>query len=460
MAFFFFLQVRLRTWLGETAYVESLSGSSLHTFISATKRCIVVYCDPTNETRHLQRYMNPTISLYKEYLDFAFGVIADAPREICRVFPCSVGYRSGAPIAAEQPPNTTSGFLNWVDRVSHPRIRPVVSVNHLNDLLNGPTSVLFGVDLQEKPKHAPKGEVIYLIASDLFRVFNVTASRGLYAYRPIDRELTAVNLSNFGSAFVNRIVSFESILKGPRQKKLVGFALDQSNSSLCSLHFSILRNLTSEFPEFEYTVINGTDFKQFCLFTRIESFEGPFFFVVDLTNPTRKRWITTEISDIPRFLRGVISGDERPIILSEPVPDDSNETVKRLVGSTFIDDVFEDTREAVVVFTRENCSRFKFFKPIVEAVAALVKSRATFLYIDVSRNDVPETVPDTKQCPSMILWPRGNKTDPVVYKGNGTFIDVLNFVRDNAGRTLRVRKFDIDVVKKRLAAVIKQIRFG
>jgi hypothetical protein len=63
-------------------------------------------------------------------------------------------------------------------------------------------------------------------------------------------------------------------------------------------------------------------------------------------------------------------------------------------------------------------------------------------------------------CPMFILWPRGNKTSPVLYRGNNTFIDILSFLKNNSGRPLKVSKFNLDDQKKKLATVLKKIRFG
>jgi hypothetical protein len=225
------LWLRLRHLLGETAYLQFLSGAPLADFIVTARKCVVIYAQADHHTRQSLEYTNPTISLYREYVDFAMGDPESAPKNVCRQFPCFVDSTHGRVISIGQPGNTTGRFLNWVDEVAHPRLRPVVSVSRLNQILNVNSSVLFGVDLQEPPKRIPEERTLYLVASDLFRIFNLSLERGLYVYRPNDCEIIRISsFSEFEGTEQTGISQFSEVVSLSPQKKLIGCVLDQRDS--------------------------------------------------------------------------------------------------------------------------------------------------------------------------------------------------------------------------------------
>jgi hypothetical protein len=396
-------------------------------------------------------------------VEFVLADPAAAPADRCPKVPCAVAYRSSAPLNVGFSPNTTAEFLNWMDRVFHPNIKTVVSVNTMRQLLDGSAPLIFGVDLKEKPKFLPKRQLLHLVSSALFRVFNLTVSEGVYLYRPIDRQLIQLQTADFTSLLLTNLTYFSSSLFQNAKTKIVGFTQDRRNAFLSDIQFAALRSLALEFTNCVFTMVNESHLSFFHNLTRTESVPAPFFFVVDSANPARRRWVLSnaDVLECRDLLLRILDDLAPPVLLSEPVPVNQTGSIVQIVGSNFGSEVFNDTREAVVIFTRTDCNRFQFFRPVVEAVAEVLrKSRADFFYIDVAKNDVPAVVPNITQFPTVVMWPRGRKDEPVVYRGNNTFIDVLGFIRGNSGRELTVEKFELEAVKKKLAAVLKKIRFG
>jgi hypothetical protein len=280
----------------------------------------------------------------------------------------------------------------------------------------------------------------------------------------VDREITPFTPEQLESLKTTKILPFSSVLSNLSHPLVSGFAIDSADPGLCEFQFSTLAKLADKFSNVSFTIVNESYFKRFCNLIRVESMKSPFFFVINLANPKRHRWFSDDPSlDFHEFVSDIVIGKNLPEVVSEPVPENlTEEELEKLVGLNFEKKVLKAKRDSIVVFTREESSRFKFFKPVVEMVKSLVKDKkeAKFYYLDLAKNDIPDFVPQIKDVPTMVSWPREKKGSPVVYRGNGTVLDVMAWVKGNAGKPLEFVEYDLDDVKKRLADTLRKIRFG
>lgn len=558
--------IRIKEVLGEIGLLQYISGSAIHDFLESNQMSIIFYSKPDNKSREELSFTNTAITIYKEIISFALGDPKDAPPSICSKYIqndtfCVVPYEGSRVIQFEPAPNTAPSFLNWIDLLSHPNISAIFSINKLNRLLNGNESCIFAVDVQEEffdNIDIPKNKKIYMVSADLFSIYNLTLDQGIYFYRPNDRQILKLDENNKYKSYSSdenmKIQFYQSVEtdKNLQNRLICGFTLNESDPILCEEQFKILSSLSkneglNEFSSlkiddmnkyFIFTFVRNENIEDFANLTCMRSVSIPYFFVVNVSNPSRLRWVVDQCdkkayintsdhiynySYLIEFLNRIILNKEDPYIVSELdlneaiqfeelkndqiekenennnqlIEQDDNTqkpkrnlkinrrrdnseeeedeeqmidnniqrysqvSIQKVVGRTFSDFVFDDYYEALVLFTSPNSTKYKFFKPIVNAVALLLnKTGIRFYYMDVSKNDVPTSVPPIKKFPTLMLWPAGHKDEPIIYQGNNTFIDVLNFVQKHVNHKIKVPHFDLDSIKEKLAAILNKIRFG
>ncbi|OHT16545.1 hypothetical protein TRFO_13137 [Tritrichomonas foetus] len=466
----FLFCIRLKELFGEIGRMDYLTGDKIEEFLNANDWSIIFFSNPDNESREAISYTNAAITIYKEAVAFALADPNSAP-EICKSIPCIVPYKGTEIIPFEEAPTTAPSFLNWMDRISNPKIQSISNINKLNELLNGNKTCIFAIDLQEEPVCVPKDHTIYLVSSELFAIYEMTIKPGLYLYRPLDRQLLEITESTPYESLLNTNIQTYSdslnIKSNLKSSFISGFVINQTDSLQCEKSYDTLIKLSEMHArDFAFSVVKQDEKESFANLTCMRSVELPYFFVINIEKPNRLRWVIENddmynVSYLSDLLSRIQNGVEDPYIVSENASDSNNESIHKVVGTNFIDLVYEENHETIVIFTSPNCTKFKFFKPIVNVVAALLNRTNTYFYImDVSKNDVPESVPEMTHFPTMILWPAGQKEAPIIYRGNNTFLDVLGFVKKYAKHKIKVPKFDIDVIKENLAAIINKIRFG
>lgn len=552
----FFLSLRLKELLGEINRMKYLTGDEITSFFNNHELSIIFYSNPDNESRESLSFANTAISIYKELFSFALADPKFAPIEFCQSnfqesnqssF-CIVPYRKSTPIQFDPAPLTAPAFLNWLDALSHPRLTSISNINNLTQLFNGNKTCLFAVDVQEEDFEGkygiPDNEKIYLVSRDLFSIYNLSMKQGIYFYRPNDRQIIELNQTvtypslTTEDNFLIRPYSSISMNSTIQTHLICGYSLRLSDSTVCEKQYGIISKLThnvnsSQYQiddlnkHFKFAMVTPEDLHSFTDMTAMKSVEIPYFFVVNVTKPSRLRWVIDNTNRnllnfdyIRHFLDRIVSGNEDPYIVSEPDSSNDDEiieeieektirvdatnvdshngkvsietdtiTVKekvekrieteetfvdetinkydqlamnKIVGKTFRELAFNDTIDTVVLFTSPNSTKYKFFKPIVNAVATLLNksSRLEFYFMDVSKNDLPPSVPEMKSFPTLILWPAGQKDKPIVYDGNSTFIDVLNFITSKSKNKIKIPHYNLDNIKEKLASILNTIRFG
>ena len=491
MMFFMIIFLRLKENLGEIERLEYIEYDQITNFLEKNEFSIIIYSNSDRNSREALSFVNPAISIYKEYISFAITDKNKNPEKYCKneiMNYCIVPYKNAHPLNVGKAPDTASAFLNWVDKISHPKISMISSLTRLNEVLNGSEISIFAItdskndeEIPYIPENVTKNKNIYMVSQSLFLFYNLTLSSGLYVYRPIDRQLNKINDSqNFDFLYSSKWKEFNEFKNSNNQKKyLIGYTLNQNNSVLCSLQYELLGHLSDTFDDddFGYTIVKNTDLPYFSHLFKLENVNAPYFFVTDFSNPSKLRWLINNEKKminqtyLKNLIENIKNGKEFPYIVSEP--DDSNDingfnlasyteiSILKIVGSNFREKVYESNNDIIVLFINSSIPKYRFFLPIVNSVASLLKeSSAKFYFIDITKNDLPISVPELKKVPSIILFPYEDKYNPVIYNGNNTFIDILHFVKDSSKNKINIPDFDIDTIKENLANILNMIRFG
>jgi len=149
----------------------------------------------------------------------------------------------------------------------------------------------------------------------------------------------------------------------------------------------------------------------------------------------RKNFVFPEDSKITKdsfqkFIDGVLKGTIQPTVKSEPVPASNDGPVKVVVGHTFNDIVLDNTKDVLVEFYAPWCGHCKSLSPKYDELGKMFKDDPTVVVakIDATANDSPA---DVQGFPTLILYPAGDKENPVNYDGERTAKAMANFINAN-----------------------------
>ncbi|CAR23820.1 protein disulfide isomerase PDI1 [Lachancea thermotolerans CBS 6340] len=138
--------------------------------------------------------------------------------------------------------------------------------------------------------------------------------------------------------------------------------------------------------------------------------------------------------DIAKFIKSFISGKVEPIIKSEEIPEKQESSVFRIVGKTHEDIINDETRDVLVKYYAPWCGHCKRLAPVYEELANVyvtdkdAQDKVLVANVDATLNDVNV---DLEGYPTLILYPAGNKSTPVVYQGARDMESLMNFIQEN-----------------------------
>jgi protein disulfide-isomerase A1 len=149
----------------------------------------------------------------------------------------------------------------------------------------------------------------------------------------------------------------------------------------------------------------------------------------------RKNFVYPEADAITKdafaaWIDGVLKGTVQPNIKSEPIPEKNDDPVKVIVGKTFDEIVLDNSKDVLVEFYAPWCGHCKTLAPKYDELGKMFKDDPTVVIakIDATANDSPA---DVQGFPTIILYPAGDKTNPVNYEGERTTKAMANFIKAN-----------------------------
>jgi len=135
---------------------------------------------------------------------------------------------------------------------------------------------------------------------------------------------------------------------------------------------------------------------------------------------------------ITSFIEKSLDGTYQNYQKSEPIPEKNDEPVKVLVGKTFKDIVYDETKDVLVEFYAPWCGHCQKLVPIYESLAKKLSHVPSIVIakMDATANAFPEDI-SVSGFPTIYFFRRDDKT-PIMYEGNRELDDLLKFVTDNA----------------------------
>lgn len=133
------------------------------------------------------------------------------------------------------------------------------------------------------------------------------------------------------------------------------------------------------------------------------------------------------------FIKSCLYGDECDAnIKSEPIPKKNDGPVKVIVGKTFKDIVYDQTKDVVVEFYSPTCPHCKKIEEPYYKFGQLYENDDTVVVakIDATVNSYPETLPVTGY-PTILLFKANDKEHPIKFEGERTTERFQEFVEKN-----------------------------
>lgn len=196
---------------------------------------------------------------------------------------------------------------------------------------------------------------------------------------------------------------------------------------------STIVKLAKEFRgEINFVGLDGSKYGRHAENLNIEA-EFPAFAIHDLE--TNKKYAVSQKEkltkkELEKFLKSYKKGEVEPITKSEDVPEEQTESVFKIVGKTHDEIINDETKDVLVKYYAPWCGHCKRLAPIFEELADLYKSdpRVRVAKVDATANDVDVQI---SGYPTLILYPAGDKSNPVIHKGGRDLQALVEFIKES-----------------------------
>jgi len=138
-------------------------------------------------------------------------------------------------------------------------------------------------------------------------------------------------------------------------------------------------------------------------------------------------------ANLIEYLNAFIKGELSATLKSQEPPEKNDEPVTVVVGKTFEDIVMKNDKDVFVEFYAPWCGHCKNLAPRWEELGKEFKDndKIVIAKVDATENDTPAKI---QGFPSLILYPAGDKSNPVQYEGERTTKAMGDWLRKN-GKT-------------------------
>ena len=144
----------------------------------------------------------------------------------------------------------------------------------------------------------------------------------------------------------------------------------------------------------------------------------------------------SDASAITAFFESYMRGEVKRFYRTQEVPATNDEPVKVVVGKTWDSLVMNEDKDVMVEYYAPWCSYCKKLAPKYQKLAKSlehVQDRLTISMMDGTENDVPALTPE--KYPTIYFFKKGDKSNPVEYKGGNSVGAITKFLKKNVSFT-------------------------
>ncbi|KAH0784984.1 Thioredoxin family protein [Histomonas meleagridis] len=457
----FLIFYRIKGPVGESANIPTYYGELLNETIRTSPRTVVIFANPNVRID----FADYGIKLYKDKITFIRAPDSEGEPYGCGKPPCIIPFEKGRQIVdLGSAPISAASFTIWLRFVLTSGRVEVTSHEHLRILFEGHEPILIGVDTSSRPRSIPDDVPLYFVSSELLAQFNVSAKKGVYIYRPADREL--LPFKGAVEKLLDTPIVEETQINTSLTEYISGFVIDPNDEESSHTELNLLKELAPKFAgKSQFTILHSEESEKLLKDAEIDGLPKPYFFTFVSNDISGGRWVIKDkklihsLSYLETLLNGIINGTEEFTFISEEPPTDNDVLVKKAVGNTLESVVMQENKDVVVMFVASTDSNSMQSLPVLTVIANLLKdSDVEFYMIDCALNDLPEFVPSLEQYPEIIMFPMGKKDKPVKHQGFRAFETVLEFIQKNAKTNVKVPEYDIEEIGKQIQNYVNQMR--
>lgn len=176
--------------------------------------------------------------------------------------------------------------------------------------------------------------------------------------------------------------------------------------------------------------------------------EFPLFVIHDIVE--NKKYGVPQDADfsesaVAEYIKKYVAGEVEAIVKTEDAPVVQEHAVFKIVGSTHDDIINDESKDVLVKYYAPWCGHCKRLAPIYEDLAELynndedAKEKVVIANLDGTLNDVAVEI---SGYPTLILYPAGDKANPVVHKGGRDLQSLIDFIKEKGTHGVDATDFE------------------
>jgi len=253
-------------------------------------------------------------------------------------------------------------------------------------------------------------------------------------------EMTLENLENFVEVnSIKTIMEFdqkaaEVIFSNAKDALFALYSQDNEESK------TLTKTLEDASKQLKGKVVMSTSNVSEGLGSRLGEFLGyaanqePNYMMITFEDDDVKKFFysgSVSVENLVQFVNDVQNGTAKPFLKSEEIPEDNSAPVKIVVGKNFDAIVMDDTKDVLVEFYAPWCGHCKQLEPKYEELAKSLSSNKNIVIakVDATANEIPGV--GVRSFPTIKMWARGKKSDPIDYNGDREVEGFMKFLKEN-----------------------------
>ena len=147
---------------------------------------------------------------------------------------------------------------------------------------------------------------------------------------------------------------------------------------------------------------------------------------------------TFTVDGFKSWLQHFVDGELMPFLRSEEPPVDKIEDgVQIVVASTWITDIVNEDKDALITFHAPWCSHCKMLMPVLKKLAVSLKlEEVNIVKFDAVSNDIPKYF-SVDGFPTIYFLQKNDKTQPILFNAPRKHSNLLRFVAEKATNPLK-----------------------
>lgn len=139
-------------------------------------------------------------------------------------------------------------------------------------------------------------------------------------------------------------------------------------------------------------------------------------------------------NNIVKFYNDFVARKAQRAYVSEPTPAEQKDLVLKIVGSNFEQEVLNPNKDVLIMFWAPWCGHCRAMMPVYDNVARKTKPVANFAVakIDMSVNELDGFGIDIVEYPTILLFTKADKSNPIEFKGERNEYVFNDFIRAHA----------------------------